>query len=60
MPSPFLRMNAYLENPQLWPEVHSRLIIAIADAIAPQLPVPSLGEVNAAWVYELLKKQGLR
>lgn len=37
MPSPFLGMNPYLENPELWPEVHSRLIIAIADAIAPQL-----------------------
>ncbi|MHC5936896.1 DUF4058 family protein [Nostoc sp.] len=23
-------------------------------------PVPSLGEVDAAWVYELLKEQGLR
>ncbi|WP_392533388.1 DUF4058 family protein [Nostoc sp. C117] len=37
MPSPFPGMNPYLENPELWPEVHSRLIIAIADAIAPQL-----------------------
>jgi hypothetical protein len=30
-------MDPYLENPEFWPEVHSRLIIAIADAIAPQL-----------------------
>lgn len=37
MSSPFPGMNPYLENPELWPEVHSRLIIAIADAIAPQL-----------------------
>ncbi|MGH1393214.1 MAG: DUF4058 family protein [Trichormus sp.] len=37
MASPFPGMNPYLENPELWPEVHSRLIIAIADAIAPQL-----------------------
>ncbi|AFY48045.1 hypothetical protein Nos7524_2198 [Nostoc sp. PCC 7524] len=37
MPSPFPGMNPYLENPELWPEVHSRLIIAIADEIAPQL-----------------------
>ncbi|MEA5567172.1 DUF4058 family protein [Anabaena sp. UHCC 0399] len=37
MPSPFPGMNPYLENPELWPEVHSRLIIAIADAVAPQL-----------------------
>ncbi|MFH7024372.1 MAG: DUF4058 family protein [Heteroscytonema crispum UTEX LB 1556] len=37
MPSPFPGMNPYLENPELWAEVHSRLIIAIADAIAPEL-----------------------
>jgi len=37
MPSPFPGMNPYLENPELWSEVHSRLIVAIADAIAPQL-----------------------
>jgi hypothetical protein len=30
-------MNPYLENPEFWAEVHSRLIIAIADVIAPQL-----------------------
>jgi Protein of unknown function (DUF4058) len=33
MPSPFPGMNPYLENPELWPEVHSRLIVAIADAL---------------------------
>jgi len=37
MPSPFPGMNPYLENPELWPEVHNRLIVAIADAIAPDL-----------------------
>ncbi|WP_413172855.1 DUF4058 family protein [Anabaena azotica] len=37
MPSPFPGMNPYLEHPELWPEVHSRLIIAIADAIFPHL-----------------------
>jgi hypothetical protein len=30
-------MNPYLENPQLWPKVHSRLIVAMADALNPQL-----------------------
>ena len=33
MPNPFPGMNPYLENPELWPEVHSRLIVAIADAL---------------------------
>lgn len=37
MPSPFPGMNPYLEHPQLWQEVHSRLIVAIADALGPQL-----------------------
>ncbi|MGA9382516.1 MAG: DUF4058 family protein [Phormidium sp.] len=33
MPSPFPGMNPYLENPQLWSEVHHRLITAIANSI---------------------------
>lgn len=37
MSSPFPGMNPYLENPELWSEVHNRLIVAIADAIAPDL-----------------------
>lgn len=37
MPSPFPGMDPYLEHPELWPEVHNRLIVAIADALAPQL-----------------------
>jgi Protein of unknown function (DUF4058) len=37
MPSPFPGMNPCLENPDLWSEVHSRLIVAVANAIAPQL-----------------------
>lgn len=37
MPSPFPGMDPYLENPELWPEVHSRLIVGIADALAPNL-----------------------
>ena len=37
MLSPFPGMNPYLENPELWPELHHRLITAIAIAIQPQL-----------------------
>lgn len=37
MPSPFPGMNPYLENPELWAEVHHRLITAIAIAIAPPI-----------------------
>lgn len=34
MRSPFPEMNPYLENSELWSEVHSRLVVAIADEIA--------------------------
>jgi len=37
MSSPFPGMNPYLENPNLWSEVHHRLISAIAIALASQL-----------------------
>lgn len=34
MSSHFIGMNPYLEHPELWSSVHSRLIVAIADALA--------------------------
>lgn len=37
MQSPFPGMNPYLENPELWSEVHSRLIVAVADNLTDQL-----------------------
>ncbi|MFB2838539.1 DUF4058 family protein [Floridanema evergladense] len=37
MPSPFPGMNPYLENPEILPEVHNRLIVAISDSLVPQL-----------------------
>lgn len=37
MPSPFPGVDPYLEHPELWPEVHHRLITAIAIAIAPSI-----------------------
>jgi hypothetical protein len=37
MSSPFLGMNPYLENPDLWSEVHHRLITAIANNIESHL-----------------------
>ncbi|MBE9126920.1 MULTISPECIES: DUF4058 family protein [unclassified Coleofasciculus] len=38
MSSPFPGMNPYLENPAFWSEVHNRLIVNLADALAPQIP----------------------
>jgi hypothetical protein len=37
MPSPFPGVDPYLENPEFWPEVHHRLITAIANALGPAL-----------------------
>jgi hypothetical protein len=37
MPSPFPGMDPYLEAPEFWSEVHNRLIVAIADELAPKL-----------------------
>lgn len=37
MPSPFPGMDPYLEHPELWPGVHHRLIVAIADLLSLQL-----------------------
>lgn len=37
MQNPFPGMNPYLEQSGLWPQVHNRLIVAIADEITPQV-----------------------
>jgi Protein of unknown function (DUF4058) len=37
MDSPFPGMDPYLENPELWSAVHSRLIVAIADNLVDHL-----------------------
>jgi Protein of unknown function (DUF4058) len=37
MPYLFPGMNPYLEQPAFWSSVHSRLIVALADAVAPQI-----------------------
>ena len=37
MPSPFPGMDPYLEHPALWPDVHQRLIVAMANVLGPML-----------------------
>ncbi|MBI4531239.1 MAG: DUF4058 family protein [Candidatus Latescibacteria bacterium] len=37
MPSPFPGMDPYLEHPDVWPDVHAGLIVAIRDSLAPRL-----------------------
>ncbi len=58
MSNPFPGMNPYLENPEFWPEVHSRLIIAIADAIAPQLR-PKYRVAVEKRVYEMIDENNV-
>lgn len=52
MASPFPGMNPYLESPELWPEVHSRLIVAIADELNPQL-IPKYRAAIERRIYDL-------
>jgi hypothetical protein len=37
MSSPFPGMDPYLERGNVWPDVHSALIVATRDALAPQV-----------------------
>src|SRR5881397_663208 len=37
MPTPFPGMDPYLERTGVWEEVHTRLLVAIADALGPQV-----------------------
>jgi Protein of unknown function (DUF4058) len=37
MPTPFPGMDPYLERAGMWEEVHTRLIVAMADALGPQV-----------------------
>ncbi|MEM6597033.1 MAG: DUF4058 family protein [Cyanobacteria bacterium P01_C01_bin.69] len=45
-------MDPYLENPALWPEVHSRLMVAIADILNPQI-LPKYRASIEQRVYDL-------
>jgi len=37
MPTPFPGMDPYLEQTSLWPDVHNRLIVSLADDLTPHL-----------------------
>jgi hypothetical protein len=52
MPSPLPGMDPYLEHPSAWPNIHHRLITAIADVLAPQL-LPKYQVVVEERVYQL-------
>ncbi len=58
MPNPFPGMNPYLERPDFWPEVHNRLIVAIADDLVPRL-VPKYRVAIEKRIYEIKGEQSL-
>jgi hypothetical protein len=58
MPSPFPGMNPYLEHPELWAEVHSRLIVAIADSLGPGLR-PKYRVAVEKRVYQTVEESSL-
>jgi Protein of unknown function (DUF4058) len=51
MSSPFPGINPYLENPELWPEVHHLLISILAETLNPQL-LPKYRVAVEKRVYE--------
>lgn len=52
MPSPFPGMDPYLEQPAFWSSFHSRLMVAIADAIEPQLSPQYYVEVETRTYHD--------
>ncbi len=57
MRSPFPGMNPYLEQPIFWSEFHSRLIVAIADALAPKLlPKYYIGVETRTYLKEVKER----
>jgi hypothetical protein len=52
MPSPFPGMDPYLEDPELFPSLHQRLAVEIADRLNPQLGTKYFADVNVRTVLE--------
>ncbi len=53
MLSPFPGMNPYLENPEIWPEVHHLLILSYTQA-----PIPPISAEDQAWIEQILQFKG--
>jgi hypothetical protein len=58
MPSLFPGMNPYLEHPDRWSTVHNRLMVAIADVLAPQL-LPKYKVDIEKRIYEIVPPDSL-
>jgi hypothetical protein len=46
MPSPFPGMDPYLEDPVLWPSVHTRLVTYLGDVLTELLPPRYVASIN--------------
>ena len=57
MSSPFPGMDPYLEHTDIWPEVHNRLIVAIADLLVPQVR-PKYRVAIEKRIYEIGDRNG--
>lgn len=57
MPSLFPGMDPYLEQPAFWSSFHSRLIVAIADALAPSLRPKYYVEVETRTYLDTLEDE---
>ncbi|MGL6094389.1 MAG: DUF4058 family protein [Fimbriiglobus sp.] len=52
MPSPFPGMDPYLEDPDLWPDVHGTLLPLIREAIRPALPAGYTARIDQyVWLH---------
>ncbi|MGK7872025.1 MAG: DUF4058 family protein [Xenococcaceae cyanobacterium] len=58
MPSPFPGMDPYLEAPPFWSAFHNRLIVTIADDIAPSLRPQYYVEIETR-IYRSVADEGL-
>lgn len=51
MPSPFPGMDPWLEHPDVFPDVHDRLVTYISDALNERLPSPYFANTaTRVWV----------
>lgn len=51
MPSPFPGMDPYLEDPEIFPDLHDRLIYLVSEFLQPSLPAPYFAVIGRrAWV----------
>ena len=58
MQSPFPGMDPYLEAPDLWPDVHSRLMNVFAEQLAPLLAPKYVAELETQVVIERMDDEG--